>query len=81
MAYVKGMTDDELAAAEVVARAAAHGAPLKAFRLDLDGHRWVEGTDAYAYRANEWCEIKDEQDRRKLANRWKMRDDRRRDES
>jgi hypothetical protein len=64
MTFLCRLTDDELAAREVTARAAAHDAPMKAFRLDHDGHKWVEGTDAFARRAEEWCEIKSEIERR-----------------
>lgn len=44
-------------------RKAAHDAPLNPYRLDADGHRWVEQVSyAYRDRANEWmqaCLVRD----------------------
>ena len=41
----------------------AHEAPLNPYRLDADGHRWVEQySNAWANRSNDWvrlCEVRD----------------------
>lgn len=44
-------------------REAAHEAPLNPYRLDADGHRWVE-LQSYAWRdrANEWIKACDHRD-------------------
>jgi len=58
------MTELELAEAECERlRKLAHEAPLNPYRLDADGHRWVEQySNAWASRSNDWvkaCEKRD----------------------
>lgn len=61
------MSDSELLAATAEARRAAHQAPLNPYRVDHDGHRWVEPiSTAWSDRANEWMRLADECDRRGL---------------
>jgi hypothetical protein len=71
MSWLSGLTDDDLLVREAKARSAAQGAPLRSYRLDIDGHRWVEGWPSYAARGNEWCELHDELKRRGLVSIWK----------
>jgi hypothetical protein len=61
------LTNDELLVQTKAARRAAHGAPLNPYRLDANGHRWVEHRSrAWADRSREWCALADEVDRREL---------------
>lgn len=43
----------------------AHNAPRATYHVDHDGHRWVEGSDAWARHSNEAFRIWDELDRLK----------------
>lgn len=62
------MTDEELLAATLRARRAMHDVPMRPYRLDADGHRWVETTSsAHADRSREWMALADEVDRRGLS--------------
>lgn len=64
--HTAGRLEADLAAAELECsrlRDLAHQAPLNPYRLDADGHRWVE-IESYAWRdrSNEWikaCERRD----------------------
>ena len=61
------MTNEELLAKVLEARHAAHEAPLNPYRLDHDGHRWVQhDSSAWSDRANEWMKLATEVDRRGL---------------
>jgi len=61
------LTDDELLSRTLAALRAAHDAPLNPYRLDADGHRWVEPrSTAWADRSREWCELSAEVKRRGL---------------
>lgn len=61
------MTDEELLRATAAARRAAHDAPMNPYRLDADGHRWVEMVSyAWADRSREWIALLNECDRRGL---------------
>ncbi len=61
------MTDEELLAATLAARRAAHDAPLNPYRLDANGHRWVEPvTTAFAMHGSRWADLAAEVDRRGL---------------
>jgi hypothetical protein len=61
------MTDEELLQATARARKAMHGVPMNPYRLDADGHRWVENTStAWADRSRDWMRLADEVDRRGL---------------
>jgi hypothetical protein len=61
------MTDAELLTRTLDARRAAHDAPLNPYRLDANGHRWVEQqSTAYASAAREWMQLAAEVDRRGL---------------
>jgi len=61
------MTDEELLRATAIARSAAHTALLNPYRLDHDGHRWVEPlSTAWADKSNEWMRLAAEVDRRGL---------------
>ena len=60
------MDKNELAAVELECerlRKLAHEAPLNPYRLDADGHRWVDQqSTAWRYRSNDWikaCERRD----------------------
>ncbi len=58
------MTELERAEAECERlRKLAHEAPLNPYRLDANGHRWVEQySNAWASRSNDWvkaCEKRD----------------------
>lgn len=65
---VYGLTDDELLARTKAALRAMHDAPLNPYRLDADGHRWVQhDSRAWADRSRDWCELANEIDRRGLA--------------
>jgi hypothetical protein len=44
----------------------AHDAPLKAYRLDHDGHRWVEGPDTAFKTGRAWMDACDKLDRMKI---------------
>ena len=61
------MTDDELLAKTATARGAAHNVPMRPYRVNADGHRWVDTTSrAYAARAEEFFELAGEVKRRGL---------------
>jgi hypothetical protein len=61
------MTDKELLQATLEARKAAHDAPLNPYRLDADGHKWVElRSTAWADRSREWMDLSTEVRRRGL---------------
>lgn len=61
------MTDEELILKTKAAREAAHNAPLNPYRLDADGHRWVEQySNAWADRGNEFLKLAAECDKRGL---------------
>lgn len=62
------LTDAELIERTKQALDEAHNAPLRAYRLDADGHRWVEGGNSYSFRANEWHALSDEVARRRLVH-------------
>jgi hypothetical protein len=62
------LTDAELLNRTLEARRAAHDAPLNPYRLDADGHRWVEQqSTAYASASRDWMQLAAEVDRRGLA--------------
>jgi hypothetical protein len=64
---VRNLTDEALLSRTKIARKAAHDAPLNPYRLDADGHRWVQhDSSAWADRSREWCELANEVDRRGL---------------
>jgi len=52
-------------------RKLAHEAPLNPYRLDADGHRWVE-LQSYAWRdrANEWVKACDHRDNLRALTRF-----------
>jgi hypothetical protein len=61
------MTDEELLAATVAARKAAHDAPFCEYSLDKQGHtRLLNHTYAWSERSREWIRLADEVDRRGL---------------
>lgn len=61
------MSDEELLLKTLEARQAAHDAPLNPYRLDADGHRWVDFLSrAWSDRANEWMKLAAEVERRGL---------------
>jgi hypothetical protein len=61
------MTDADLLNRTLEARRAAHDAPLNPYRLDADGHRWVEQrSTAYATASGDWMALANEVDRRGL---------------
>lgn len=61
------LSDDALLSATLAARRAAHDAPLNPYRLDADGHRWVElQSRAWATSSEAWVALADEVDRRGL---------------
>jgi hypothetical protein len=62
------LTDAKLLTRTLIARRAAHDAPLNPYRLDADGHRWVEQqSTAYASAGRDWMALANEVDRRGLA--------------
>lgn len=61
------MTDEELLRRTIEARMAMHNTPMNPYRLDADGHRWVEPiSKAWADTSREWMMLADEVDRRGL---------------
>ncbi len=63
------MTDAELQTAIDHALHMAHTAPLAAYRLDHDGHRWIEQTPGWSKWSLEWVRLRDEQDRRRAQSK------------
>lgn len=65
---MSSLSDSELLAKTLEARRAAHDAPLNPYRLDADGHRWVDpSSTAWADRSREWVALANEVDRRGLS--------------
>lgn len=61
------VSDEELILKTKAAKKAAHDAPLNPYRLDANGHRWVEQySKAWSDRSREWVELSDECDKRGL---------------
>lgn len=61
------MTNEDLILKTKEAKKLAHEAPLNPYRLDANGHRWVEQySNAWADRAKEWAELSAECDKRGL---------------
>lgn len=55
------MTDEELILKTKQVKKAAQEACLNPYRLDANGHRWIEQySNAWADRANEWMKLSDE---------------------
>lgn len=64
---MKHLDDQQLLAATLAARRATHDVPLNPYRLDADGHRWVEmQSNAWASSSREWMQFADEVDQRGL---------------
>lgn len=61
------MDNEELILKTKQAKKTAQEAPLNPYRLNADGHKWVEQySNAWADRANEWMKLSDECDKRGL---------------
>jgi hypothetical protein len=64
---VRGVTDAELLAKTALARGEAHRVPMRPYRVDADGHKWVDTSSrAYAARADDFFTLMSECKKRGL---------------